>query len=104
MALSIGHIALSLLIGLGTGIILQKGRVCSNTAFRNLLMIRNAELALILIITVVVELVGYLLLESIIPNFNFISNPIPFSLIVLPIGAFLFGLGTVFAGGCAGGN
>ncbi|MHA2171137.1 MAG: YeeE/YedE family protein [Candidatus Kariarchaeaceae archaeon] len=94
----------ALLIGLGTGIVLQKGRACTNTAFRNLFLIRNYELALFIVITVTVELMGYYILSMLnLSNFSYEPSPIPLSYIAIPIGGFLFGLGTVIAGGCAGG-
>jgi uncharacterized membrane protein YedE/YeeE len=92
------------MIGMVTGLILQRGRVCSNSAFRNLLLIRDVDLSLILIITVSIELIGYQLLAFIhLTEFTFTSNPIPFSILLLPLGSLLFGFGTVIAGGCAGG-
>lgn len=104
MVLFIFDIFLALAIGICVGIILQRGRVCSNTAFRNMLLARNSELMLIIIFTIIIELIGYQLLAIIpIPGFNFRSNPIPFSFVLLPVGGFLFGFGTVIAGGCAGG-
>ncbi|MFX0182225.1 MAG: YeeE/YedE family protein [Candidatus Hodarchaeota archaeon] len=104
MALFTFDVFVALAIGSCVGIILQRGRVCSNTAFRNLLLARNSELMLIIIFTIIIELIGYQLLAIIsIPGFNFRSNPIPFSFVLLPIGSFLFGVGTVIAGGCAGG-
>ncbi|MFW9854981.1 MAG: YeeE/YedE family protein [Candidatus Thorarchaeota archaeon] len=98
----------ALVLGITIGLVLQRGRVCSNTAFRNLLLIRNPEVALVLVIAVMVELIGYQLLQlfsltEIFPGFSIYSNPIRFSLILIPIGSLLFGFGTVFAGGCAGG-
>ncbi len=103
MAIQLFDVLIALLIGLTTGLVLQRGRVCANTAFRNLLLIRNSEIASILLITVLVEIVGYQFLE-ILQGTNFVSNPIPFSIILVPIGAFIFGTGTVLAGGCAGGT
>ncbi|MHA2091739.1 MAG: YeeE/YedE family protein [Candidatus Kariarchaeaceae archaeon] len=94
----------ALLIGIVTGLVLQKGRACTNTAFRNLLIIRNYELALFILVTVTVELIGYYVLSFLhLSNFSFDANPISLSYIVIPIGGFIFGLGTVIAGGCAGG-
>ena len=94
----------ALIIGLITGLILQRGRVCFNSAFRNMLLIRNIDLGLIVIIAVSVELIGYQILNFItISDFNFESSPLPFSILLLPIGSLLFGFGTVIAGGCAGG-
>ena len=103
MAISLVDIFLALIIGLATGLVLQRGRICANTAFRNLLLIKNSELASVLIITVLVEIIGYQILE-LLPGSKFVSNPIPFSVLLLPLGAFIFGLGTVIAGGCAGGT
>ncbi len=102
MTISFLEISIALIIGICTGFVLQRGRVCTNTAFRNLLIARNSELALVIVITVAIELVGYQIL-AVIPGFTFNANPISFSFIFLPVGAFLFGFGTVIAGGCAGG-
>jgi uncharacterized membrane protein YedE/YeeE len=104
MEMLIFDIFFALLIGICTGIVLQRGRVCTNSAFRNMLLARNLELIIVTILAVTIELVGYQLL-TILPlsGFTFESNPISFSFLLLPIGGFLFGLGTVFAGGCAGG-
>lgn len=104
MSLTLFDIILALIIGSLTGLVLQRGRVCTNTAFRNLLLIRNSEITLIIIITVLVELIGYQTLALLsIPGFSFQSNPLPFSFLLLPVGGFIFGFGTVIAGGCAGG-
>ncbi|MHA2330121.1 MAG: YeeE/YedE thiosulfate transporter family protein, partial [Candidatus Hodarchaeales archaeon] len=105
MVLPILDFTFALLIGGLTGIVLQRGRACTNTAFRNLLLIRNSDIFLGIVITVVVELIGYQILSfMVVPGFVFQSNPIEFSLILVPFGAFIFGLGTVIAGGCAGGT
>jgi hypothetical protein len=101
MTIPITQYVVALAIGVGTGFAFQRGRTCTNTAFRNLLLIRNGELSIIIVVAVAVEAAGYFLL-SLIPNYTFNANPIPLSFIFLPIGGFIFGLGTVFAGGCAG--
>jgi uncharacterized membrane protein YedE/YeeE len=102
MSIPIIQYIIALGIGMSTGLVLQRGRVCTNSAFRNLLLIRNGELSTIIPVAVAVTVTGYFLL-TLIPSYEFSSNPIHFSFIFLPIGAFIFGLGTVFAGGCAGG-
>ena len=102
MVLSFIGIITALIIGLSTGLVLQRGRICTNTAFRNLLLAKNSELTLVILLTVTIELLGYQIL-TVIPGFAFNSNPIPFSFFLLPIGGLLFGVGTVIAGGCAGG-
>ena len=102
MMIPILEYLLALGIGISTGLVLQRGRVCTNSAFRNLLLIRNAELSIIILVAVAVEVSGYFLL-TLMPGYVFNANPIQLSFIFLPIGAFIFGFGTVFAGGCAGG-
>ncbi|MFW9928227.1 MAG: YeeE/YedE family protein [Candidatus Thorarchaeota archaeon] len=93
-----------LMIGFFTGFVFQRGRVCTNTAFRNILIIHNFEIIKIIVITVLVAIIGYqFLFSSKIFGLTFTSSPIQFSLIFLPIGSFIFGFGTVLAGGCAGG-
>ena len=104
MDLTIGLAIFAILIGIAVGITLQKGRACTNTAFRNLLLFKNNELITFVIIAVSVQIIGYYFLYILnIPNFEFIANPISFSYIFIPLGGFIFGLGTVVAGGCAGG-
>ena len=89
-------------LGIMTGLVLQRGRVCSNTIFRNLTLIKNDEMFIIIILTISVQLIGYQLLTIIEPG-TFSSNPIALSWLFLPIGSIIFGIGTVYAGGCAGG-
>jgi len=103
VTISLLNVLIALIIGLAAGLVLQRGRICVNTAFRNLLLIRNSELASALFLAVLVEIIGYQVLE-LLPGSFFVSNPIPFSIVLVPLGAFIFGLGTVIAGGCAGGT
>jgi uncharacterized membrane protein YedE/YeeE len=102
MSILIIQYIIALGIGMSTGLVLQRGRVCTNSAFRNLLLIKNGELSTIIPVAVAITVIGYFLL-TLMPGYEFSSNPIHFSFIFLPIGAFIFGLGTVFAGGCGGG-
>ena len=93
----------AIIIGLLVGFTLQRGRACTNSAFRNLLLKGNTELMMMIIVTVCVELIGYYVLSTGVLGNEFTSNPLPFSYILIPLGGFIFGLGTVVAGGCAGG-
>ena len=104
MDLTIGLAIFAALIGIAVGITLQRGRACTNTAFRNFLLFKNNELITFVVIAVSIQLIGYYFLSILsITNFEFIANPISFSYIFIPLGGFIFGLGTVVAGGCAGG-
>ena len=96
------ELSIALFLGLLTGLILQRGRVCSNTIFRNLTLIKNDEMFLIIILAICTQIIGYQLYALVAPS-HFSSNPIPLSWLFLPIGSIIFGFGTVFAGGCAGG-
>jgi len=105
VGLSFVFILSALCVGAAVGYVLQRGRGCTNTAFRNIFLIGNLELALMLVVVVTIEIMGYFFLSlDVIPGFTFSENPIPLSYILVPVGGFLFGLGTVFAGGCAGGT
>jgi hypothetical protein len=67
-----------------------------------LTLIRNYELFIIIILAITIQLVGYEFLAIVDPS-SFTSNPIALSWLFLPVGSIIFGIGTVFAGGCAGG-
>jgi len=103
MSLTLFGFLSALLIGLSVGFVLQRGRGCTNTAFRNLLLTKNSELATMIVVVVCIELIGYFILSLGIFGFVFVSNPLPLSYILIPLGGFIFGLGMVIAGGCAGG-
>ena len=62
--ISITEISIALVIGGGTGLILQRGRVCANTGFRNMLLSKNVEIAGIFLLAVAVEMIGYLLFAN----------------------------------------
>lgn len=55
MTIPITQYVVALAIGVGTGFAFQRGRTCTNTAFRNLLLIRNGELSIIIVVAVAVE-------------------------------------------------
>ncbi|MHA1543485.1 MAG: hypothetical protein ACTSQH_10985 [Candidatus Hodarchaeales archaeon] len=75
--LSITEISIALVIGGGTGLILQRGRVCANTGFRNILLSNNVEIAGIFLLAVAVEMIGYFLLYGFcwgLRRWNMLSN------------------------------
>lgn len=100
-------------LGLGLGFILQRGRFCLNSAFRDIIFMKDVTLFRAYLITVVVAVVGANLLEDagMLSFFNsetgqvvrtglLRQNFIPVANIA---GGFLFGVGIVLAGGCASG-
>jgi len=97
---SFGFVVSALLIGIAFGYILQRGRFCMNTAFRDMIFIKDFTLTRAYIIALIVMIVGANLME----DFGLIhlgrQTFRPFSQI---IGGYLFGLGIVIAGGCGSG-
>lgn len=89
------------LVGLAFGYALQRGRFCVNTAFRDVLVLRNSRLLRAWALAIVVQLIGVQLVlalgwfEPDIPPFWWPANV---------AGGLLFGMGMVLAGGCASGT
>lgn len=103
----------AVLLGLALGFILQRGRFCLNSAFRDIIFIQDLTLFRSYLLCLVVAIVGTNLLESsgLIMTYNqeaghFVSTELlrqSFVPIANIVGGFLFGLGIVLAGGCASG-
>jgi uncharacterized membrane protein YedE/YeeE len=99
--------------GLALGYILQRGRFCLNSAFRDIIFIQDLTLFRSYLLCVVVAIIGTNLLESsgLIMMYDgnthhFVSTHLlrqTFVPIANIVGGFLFGLGIVLAGGCASG-
>ncbi|MEW6108135.1 MAG: YeeE/YedE family protein [Nitrospirota bacterium] len=100
-------------LGLALGFILQRGRFCLNSAFRDIIFIKDLTLFRAYLLSVVVAIIGSNLLEDagLLVYFNnqtgdmirsglMRQNFVPAANI---IGGFLFGIGIVLAGGCASG-
>lgn len=89
-----------LAVGAGFGFVLQRGRFCLNTAFRNFFYIKDHTLfrayLLALVVAVLganlIEQFGFLHLASVRQEFTWLANI---------LGGFIFGIGMVLAGGCA---
>ncbi|MBI5741206.1 MAG: YeeE/YedE family protein [Nitrospirae bacterium] len=103
----------AILMGLSLGFILQRGRFCLNSAFRDIIFMKEFDLFRSYLLCMVVALIGTNLIEDtgLIMRFDqgmghFVStgllrqNFVPVANI---LGGFLFGLGIVLAGGCASG-
>ncbi|WP_041083075.1 YeeE/YedE family protein [Thermotoga profunda] len=89
-----------LVIGIIFGIILQKGRVCFNSAFRDVLIFKDNYLMKLAAFTLALESITLLLFAQL----GVISlAPKPLNWIANIIGGYIFGIGMVLAGGCASG-
>lgn len=91
--------------GLAIGIVLQRSKFCFTAAFRDLILFQMGGMARGLLISILVSTLGYFAIRlwaisqgQIVPG-NF--DPVGWHTVV---GAFLFGVGMVIAGGCASGT
>jgi uncharacterized membrane protein YedE/YeeE len=99
--------------GLALGYILQKGRFCLNSAFRDIIFIKDLDLFRSYLLCLAVAIIGTNLLEDTGPimafdqeSGQFVSTHLmrqSFVPVANILGGFLFGLGIVLAGGCASG-
>lgn len=99
-----------LFIGLGLGYTLQRSRFCFTSAFRDPTLTGGTKLTKALLVALGVSTIGFagihisrygVDLSKLPENMGALARPIGLHLV---IGAFLFGLGAVLAGGCASGT
>jgi uncharacterized membrane protein YedE/YeeE len=103
----------AILLGLGLGYILQRGRFCLNSAFRDIIFIQDLTLFRAYLFALVVAIIGSNLLEDmgLLQVFNTDTGALETTALMrqafVPVanvlGGFLFGIGIVLAGGCASG-
>ncbi|MEX2541418.1 MAG: YeeE/YedE family protein [Trueperaceae bacterium] len=90
-----------LAVGLAFGYALQRGRFCSNTGFRDVLLTADSTMFRAWALAVLVQLVGVTALNSL--GLLPISVP-PFWWAANLLGGLVFGAGMVLAGGCSSGT
>ncbi len=89
-----------LIIGILFGVVLQRSRMCFNSAIRDIKFNKDNYLVKMAAVAILVETLGFHLVASL----GWIKlNPSPFIPAAQIIGGFLFGMGMVLAGGCASG-
>ena len=90
-----------ILLGILFGFVLQRGRFCMNSAFRDIILMKDYTLLKAVIVAIVVQLIGFHLMASM----DWIQlNPKPFLWGAVIVGGFIFGIGMVLAAGCASGT
>jgi uncharacterized membrane protein YedE/YeeE len=99
--LTLEQIIPGLLVGATFGVILQRGRICFNSAFRDILLFKDSTIAKAIWIAIAVEMVGFAALGdsgllTIYPRGLYWGANI--------LGGFIFGVGMVLAGGCVSGS
>ncbi|MBI5846579.1 MAG: YeeE/YedE family protein [Nitrospirae bacterium] len=98
--ITLGFVISGLLVGGLFGYILQKGRFCMNSAFRDTIFIKDFTLFHAYLVALVVMLVGSNLLHDMEIIHLKAQSFYPLANIV---GGYIFGLGIVLAGGCGSG-
>lgn len=89
-----------LIIGILFGVVLQRSRMCFNSAIRDVKFSKDNYLMKMAALAILIETIGFHLVASL----GWIKlNPLPFIPLAQIIGGFLFGMGMVLAGGCASG-
>jgi hypothetical protein len=90
-----------LIVGILFGFALQRGRFCMNSAFRDIILLKEYTLLKAVILAIIVSMLGFHLMASL----GIIQlNPKAFFWGANIVGGFIFGIGMVLAGGCASGT
>jgi len=90
-----------LIVGILFGFALQRGRFCMNSAFRDILLLKEYTLLKAVIVAIIVSMLGFHAMASL----GIIQlNPKSFYWGANIVGGFIFGIGMVLAGGCASGT
>jgi uncharacterized membrane protein YedE/YeeE len=87
-------------VGLVFGFALSRGRFCMNSAFRDIIVLKDYTLLKAVGLAIVVSMIGFAILDKT----GVISiSPVTFWWGANILGGFIFGIGMVLAGGCASG-
>lgn len=91
-----------LICGVLLGFVMQRGRFCITGAFRDLYVSKNNKMFVALLIAIAVQAVGFFALKEL--GYLAVEPAEPLALGAVLLGAFLFGIGIILAGGCATGT
>ena len=93
--------ASGLAVGVIFGFVLQRGRFCMNSAFRDIILMKEYTLLKAVALAIVVQMIGFHLLATM----GYIQlYPKTFYWGAMIFGGFVFGIGMVLAAGCASGT
>ena len=97
----LGMIITGLLCGGLLGFVMQRGRFCLTGGFRDMYLAKDNRMFYALLIAIAIQAVGvYALISA--GVFEYSAGT--FSPVAIIIGAFIFGIGIILAGGCATGT
>lgn len=90
-----------LICGALLGFVMQRGRFCLTGGFRDMYLVKNNRMFYALLLAIAIQSVGVYTLISL-GIFEFSAGSLP--VVAVIVGSFIFGLGIIFAGGCATGT
>ncbi len=93
-------IFLGIPVGLAFGFALQRGRFCMNSAFRDIIVLKEYALLKAVGLAILIQMVAFAALDM---AGVITISPITFFWGANILGGFIFGIGMVVAGGCASG-
>ncbi|VEG72482.1 putative inner membrane protein [[Pasteurella] aerogenes] len=91
-----------LLTGILLGFVMQRGRFCITGAFRDLYVTKSNKMFIALLIAISIQSIGFFALKEV--GVLAVEPAENLAFFAVLIGAFLFGVGIVLAGGCATGT
>ncbi len=95
------EIVLGLVVGLAFGYVVQRGRFCMSSAFRDILLMRDFSILRAYVLAVLVQMVGVRALADL----GILQvRVVPFYWLAASVGGFVFGAAIALAGGCAAGT
>jgi uncharacterized membrane protein YedE/YeeE len=90
-----------LVVGIIFGFVLQRGRFCMNSAFRDIILMKEYTLLKAVALAIVVQMIGFHLMATM----GYIQlYPKTLYWAAMIVGGFIFGIGMVLAAGCASGT
>lgn len=90
-----------LLVGALFGFVLQRGRFCMNSAFRDIILLKEFKLAKAVVVALAVLMVGFAIFAM---SGVITLAPKPLKIWGAIVGGLVFGVGMVLAAGCASGT
>jgi len=89
-----------LIVGILFGFVMQRGRFCMNSAFRDTVLLQDYTLLKSVGAAILVSMAGFAIMDA---AGIITTNPKPLFWGANLVGSFIFGIGMVIAGGCASG-
>lgn len=90
-----------ILVGITFGFVLQRGRFCMNSAFRDIILLKEYTLLKAVVIAIVVQMVAFQVMAAL----GLITiSPKPLAWGANILGGLVFGIGMALAAGCASGT